>query len=621
MTNPGSPPEVLLRGTREAPLVQMNTTHSRFAVLMITALMIAGCKQQPGQSSSSTEDQAATAKDADAGIKPTTDSGLSPTRSTRATSDRPSARQTPESTDRATRNVEIGRAKPAASPLKTGTAIKFEPEILSLGEMLAGVPKTGTVTLVNITDEPVLITQAKPGCGCTTLGWPKDPIPPGESADIDITLKPGVKLGVSLNKKVTFMIDGYAPQVLSVTGDVAQYVMIEPDVLNAPDMTPTVSDVGGTSQVADGADETTEIRLTATDDMPFKILSATPPIILDMPGEASTEHVLEIDWPTWNETGKSVKVAIATDHPKAPTLSTLIKRSARDRRRPIPPTPKLDNRANRMPNLLMAARTGNIDQLRLEIANGADLNVLDPESGRTALHHAARKGDYEMAQLLVEKDIRLDAGDRSGKTALTLAAENGHKQLVAMLIESGADVNTRDMIGGSPVLWAAGLGSFDTVSQLLEAGADVNIVDVNGMTPLHWAASVGGPDSVNAIIKAGAKIDNTDNISGDTPLMRAARSGKLASMVLLVDAGADLSKTDVNGQNAFLVAAASGDVDKIKVLVDAGSDIQSKDTRGWNAMDHASNRTDANRQAVMDYLNTLAISSENGDDTPDRPAP
>ena len=99
--------------------------------------------------------------------------------------------------------------------------ITFSPDPLDMGEMSAGVAKTSTVTLTNTSDEPVTITKAIPGCGCTTLGWPKDPIAPGESADIEITLKPGPKQGIRLRKRVTFQIEGHPSQILNVEGDVA----------------------------------------------------------------------------------------------------------------------------------------------------------------------------------------------------------------------------------------------------------------------------------------------------------------------------------------------------------------------------------------------------------------
>ena len=64
-----------------------------------------------------------------------------------------------------------------------------QPQVV--GEMIAGVSKSVTIKIKNITDQPIRITKAIPGCGCTTPVWPKDPIAPGASGDVEITMRPG----------------------------------------------------------------------------------------------------------------------------------------------------------------------------------------------------------------------------------------------------------------------------------------------------------------------------------------------------------------------------------------------------------------------------------------------
>ena len=83
-----------------------------------------------------------------------------------------------------------------AAPVDARQAIKFEPEILNLGEMSAEVAKTGKIKITNILDKPVKISKIVPGCGCTTTTAPPGEIAPGASAEIDITLKPGAKAGI-----------------------------------------------------------------------------------------------------------------------------------------------------------------------------------------------------------------------------------------------------------------------------------------------------------------------------------------------------------------------------------------------------------------------------------------
>src|SRR5947199_4236273 len=53
-------------------------------------------------------------------------------------------------------------------------------------------------------------------------------------------------------------------------------------------------------------------------------------------------------------------------------------------------------------NIFEIAEKGNSDALRKLLAEGADLNTRDA-AGRTLLHIAAWKGNYEIANMLIEK--------------------------------------------------------------------------------------------------------------------------------------------------------------------------------------------------------------------------
>ena len=84
--------------------------------------------------------------------------------------------------------------------------------------------------------------------------------------------------------------------------------------------------------------------------------------------------------------------------------------------------------------------------------------------------------------------------------------------------------------------------------------------------------------------------------------MRAARIGNPENLRILVDAKADLEKTNLLGQSAVIIACSSAPVEKIQILVDAGADLESRDARGWSVLDHARARTDSNRGAVIEFL-------------------
>ncbi|MEY4787702.1 MAG: hypothetical protein RL692_1596, partial [Planctomycetota bacterium] len=173
--------------------------------------------------------------------------------------------------------------------------IVFDPLILDLGEMQADVPKTGKLIIRNVTDKPVTIARAIPGCGCTTANAPKDPIPAGGFTEMEITLKPGPKQGVKMSKRVTFQIEGAAPIILTVEGNVAAYVTITPDVIEGPAKADAAGNLDG------------KLIVAAADGQEFKITGVNPPVISNISPDAAKEHILNIDWAKWEEQGRAIK--------------------------------------------------------------------------------------------------------------------------------------------------------------------------------------------------------------------------------------------------------------------------------------------------------------------------
>ncbi len=481
----------------------------------------------------------------------------------------------------------VATAPGQAAPL-TPAPIVFEPAILNLGEMQAEVPKTAKIGLRNTSDKAVTVTKAVPGCGCTTAGAPKDPIPPGGIAEVEITLKPGPKQGLHLSKKVTFQVQDFAPVVLTVEGDVAAHGTCVPDIIQSP--------VSG--QTLD-----TELKLTSADGTPFKLTGCIPDVMVSMPEDSATEHAVKIDWAKWEQNGRAVKLSLRTDHPKAQSLTVMVKRAidpnAREPKAP-PASPRRDSQPTS--SLITAARSGDLARVQLEAANGADVNQVDAASGRTALHWASNQGQTEVIAFLIEKGVNVEAIERTGKTALALAAEAKQTAATKALLAAKADVNHRDQLGGTPLTWAAGLGSAETVGLLLDAGAEVNVIDTNGMTPLLWASGIGNPETVKLLVGKGADLKQVDTISGDTALTRAARHGLPETVVILIGAGSDVNALNREGMTPLLLAAQSGSLEKVQALVKAGADKNAKTRSGMDALAVAKGRGDERGIAIAEWL-------------------
>lgn len=213
--------------------------------------------------------------------------------------------------------------------------------------------------------------------------------------------------------------------------------------------------------------------------------------------------------------------------------------------------------------LMWAAAAGNTEAMQLLIDAGADVNQASsriaapevepdrqqggfvyaeiPEGRLTALHFAAREGEQDAAQVLIDAGADLDLGDGYGTTPLVLATLNGHLGIAANLLEAGADPNKQDRYGRSVLFVATDLNTMDVnprpappitgdytpvdiVRLALAHGAEVDLAITDEGLPA-WVAQGG---THNPILYKGA-----------TALLRAAMSGDLEIMRMLLDAGAD----------------------------------------------------------------------------------
>ena len=130
---------------------------------------------------------------------------------------------------------------------------------------------------------------------------------------------------------------------------------------------------------------------------------------------------------------------------------------------------------------------------------GADPSSVS-KNGRTVLHEAARAGQYDIVNWLLELVSQPQVASTNGESPLHLAVRKGHRYVTQLLMDRGADVNAMDSTGQSPLHFAAGLGLYDIAQQLLNRGASVDIADMLDRTPLHRAVYTGQAACMNLLI-------------------------------------------------------------------------------------------------------------------------
>jgi len=112
-------------------------------------------------------------------------------------------RSVPEAT---TTNANATNANAAAEPAVPAgplTTLEFTESTYDFGEVMEGEKVNHKYFFKNTGSEPLIISNAKGSCGCTVPNWPRTPIAPGDSAEIDVTFdsKGKGKVGGNLQSK------------------------------------------------------------------------------------------------------------------------------------------------------------------------------------------------------------------------------------------------------------------------------------------------------------------------------------------------------------------------------------------------------------------------------------
>lgn len=111
-------------------------------------------------------------------------------------------------------------AADAVDPNLPKTSVEFSKSVIDFGDITQGDKVSETITFKNTGNEPLIISSAKGSCGCTVPKWPKAPVPPGESAEMEIEFSSKGKSGKQ-TKTVTIQANTDPnPTRLTVKGNV-----------------------------------------------------------------------------------------------------------------------------------------------------------------------------------------------------------------------------------------------------------------------------------------------------------------------------------------------------------------------------------------------------------------
>src|SRR5579863_2522755 len=225
--------------------------------------------------------------------------------------------------------------------------------------------------------------------------------------------------------------------------------------------------------------------------------------------------------------------------------------------------------------------------------------------GMSALLYAARDGRLDSAKLLVSAKADVNQTEVNGITPLLMAITNDHIEVARFLLDQGGAANTADWWGRTP-LWAAvevrnrdmGRGgehdidrgaALELIKTLIERGANVNARTKEYPPIRRWVTPLNDISWVD--------------FTGQTAFLRAALSGDITVMRLLLEKGADPNIPTFAGTTALMAAAGvnwaenqtyteskESLMEALKLCFEKGADVNAKNSMGITAVIGAANR-------------------------------
>ncbi len=285
-----------------------------------------------------------------------------------------------------------------------------------------------------------------------------------------------------------------------------------------------------------------------------------------------------------------------------------------------------------------------------------------PWGGLTPLIFATREGDMATVKALVEAGADVNETSSYDWTALLVATQNKYYLIGKYLLEHGANPNianggcwtplyiatdNRNIEAGDYPVRKPDMDHLDFIKLLLEHGADPNRrmcsstetrtiftnqwLDESGATPFLRAAQSGDLVLMKLLLRYGAN-PHIPTYVGVTPLMVASGIGWVEGVTyewspketydtvkFLLDLGADVNAQDlVDRRTALMGAAHKGRNDVIMLLVQHGADLSlhdigSRDTVhalagvSWQAIDYADGLVRVGVQSAIPHPETSAL--------------
>lgn len=270
-----------------------------------------------------------------------------------------------------------------------------------------------------------------------------------------------------------------------------------------------------------------------------------------------------------------------------------------------------------------AVRADDIDTVSALIAAHANVRLTDPD-GVSPLALACANANAAMIRKLLAAGADVNSPDPSGETALMIAARIGSIEVLKVLLDAGAAVNARDRVSQQTALMIAVRENNTGASKLLiERDADVNVTTRVGKAPARRPPGAGGGSHGVGIVRSGWPDRGYQDATpgGMTPLLYAARDGRVEIAHQLLAAKADVNLADANRIGPLLMAITNDRMDVAALLIEHGAQVNVSDFWGrtplWAAVEMRnlelgrSGQNGVDRAAALDLIRALLAHGAN----------
>uniref|UniRef100_A0A8C8C099 WH2 domain-containing protein n=1 Tax=Oncorhynchus tshawytscha TaxID=74940 RepID=A0A8C8C099_ONCTS len=247
---------------------------------------------------------------------------------------------------------------------------------------------------------------------------------------------------------------------------------------------------------------------------------------------------------------------------------------------------------------LIAARQGDVQTLKVQLAEKVLNSGVKDLLGASPVHHAARTGKLTCLRFLVE-EVGLPGNGlaNNGASPAHDAAATGNLACLQWLLTQGgchtAVSQDRDSSGATVLHLASRFSHHEITDWLLKSGeADAGVSTETGALAVHYAAAKGDLPSLRLLLRHIPNVVDSQTKNGATPLYLACQEGHLEVVQYLVkDCGAEPSIRANDGMTPLHAAAQMGHNTVIVWLMSFTEiSLSDRDGDGATAMHFAASR-------------------------------